>query len=379
MTSATVGTLSARGIDPLSWFAGPYVPLVFGTTNLLYGGVLAALTWSASSQPWLQLIGVLLCTVACVVVHVFTRPSFPDIDWGIGVIAILIGGAGFIVSAIGYSQSSFAIEFWWAPFGFALVIGSLAPYLPMLRLLVLGGAGTLVFVSAAFLEVDDRVVTWGPWSTYIIILMAPISALAAAATFSYVVVTRMQAVLEKHSEIVVAPRPDAEAEAAERVRLAHLIARAAPFIEGIAESGQIRPEDRNLAGQLARRVRDELVTQSNVSWLDSVAEGSRLVIIDPDRRANRMRSTQRTALRALLRAILETPGTDAGSLLVELRGRPDGATAVGVSLEMELPEGRRILHLAPYYLTLRTTVDDLSWSEDRFLRVTFNLPPAARD
>jgi hypothetical protein len=92
-----------------------------------------------------------------------------------------------------------------------------------------------------------------------------------------------------------------------------------------------------------------------------------------------MRSVQRTALRALLRAILETPGTDAGSLLVELRGRPDGATAVGVSLEMELPEGRRILHLAPYYLTLRTTVEDLSWSEDRFLRVTFNLPPAARD
>jgi hypothetical protein len=379
VTSARLGTVSARGIDPLSWFTGPYVPLVFGGINLLYGGILAALTWTASTQPWLQLVGVVLCSVACAVVHIFTRPSFPDIDWGVGIIAILVGGAGFVLSAIGYSRSYFAIEFWWAPFGFALVIGSLAPYLPMRRLLILGGAGTLVFVSAAFLEVHDRVLAWGPLSTYIIILLAPISGLAAAATFSYVVVSRMQAVLEKRSEIVVAPRPDGEAEASERVRLAHLTARAAPFIEGIAETGEITPEDRNLAGQLARRLRDDLVTQSNVSWLDSVAEGSRLVIIDPDRRANRMRSVQRTALRALLRAILETPGTDAGSLLVELRGRPDGATAVGVSLEMELPEGRRILHLAPYYLTLRTTVEDLSWSEDRFLRVTFNLPPAARD
>ena len=378
MTSPIFGTVSARRIDPLSWFTGPYVPLVFGGINLLYGGVLAALTWTASTQPWLQLIGVLLCAAACAVVHIFTRPRFPDIEWGVGIVAILIGGAGFILSAIGYSQSYFAIEFWWAPFGFALVIGSLAPYLPMFQLLVLGGAGSLVFVSAAFLEVDERVLAWDPVSTYIIILMAPASGLAAAATFSYVVVSQMQTVLDKRSEIVVAPRPDAEAEAAERVRLAQMIARAAPFIEGIAESGEIRPEDRNLAGQLARRLRDDLVTQSNVSWLDSVAEGSRLVIIDPDRRANRMRSTQRTALRALLQAILDTPGTDAGSLLVELRGRADGATAVGVSLEMELPEGRRILHLAPYYLTLRTTVDDLSWSEDRFLRVTFNLPPAPR-
>jgi hypothetical protein len=379
VTSQIFGTVSARGIDPLSWFTGPYVPLVFGGINLLYGGVLAALTWTASNQPWRQLIGVLLCAIACVVVHIFTRPRFPDIEWGVGIVALLIGGAGFVLSAIGYSQSYFAIEFWWAPFGFALVIGSLAPYLPMFQLLVLGGAGTLIFVSAAFLEVDERVLAWDPVSTYIIILMAPASGLAAAATFSYVVVSRMQTVLDKRSEIVVAPRPDAEAEAAERVRLAHLIARAAPFIEGIAQSGKITPEDRNLAGQLARRLRDDLVTQSNVSWLDSVAEGSRLVIIDPDRRANRMRSTQRTALRALLQAILDTPGTDAGSLLVELRGRADGATAVGVSLEMELPEGRRILHLAPYYLTLRTTVDDLSWSEDRFLRVTFNLPPAQRD
>jgi hypothetical protein len=41
---------------------------------------------------------------------------------------------------------------------------------------------------------------------------------------------------------------------------------------------------------------------------------------------------------------------------------------------MELPEGRRIMHLAPYYLTLGTTVQHLQWSRDRFLKLTFNLP-----
>jgi hypothetical protein len=34
------------------------------------------------------------------------------------------------------------------------------------------------------------------------------------------------------------------------------------------------------------------------------------------------------------------------------------------------------MHLAPYYLALRGTVDDLQWrSDDQFLRVNFNLPP----
>ena len=116
------------------------------------------------------------------------------------------------------------------------------------------------------------------------------------------------------------------------------------------------------------------MTQSNVSWLDSIASTSRLVVIDPERRAVTMRAAQRTALRALLQAILDTPGTDAGSLLVELRSAPDGSTAVGVSLDMELPEGRRIMHLAPYYLTLGTEVKDLQMTRDRFLKLSFNLP-----
>ena len=371
--------VSARDIDPLSWFTGPFVPLVFGGVNLLYGGVLAAVTWSASVSPVTQLLGVLLCTAACGFVHIRTRPRFPSIGWGVGIITVVIAGMGFVISAIGYAHSVFTVELWWAPFGFALALASLGPYLPARKIYIIGTIGTLVFASAAFLEVDARVVTWGSLSTFIIILMAPISGLAATVTFSYVVASRMLPLIEKRSEVVVAPRRDSQVEEAERVRLAQYTARAAPFLEGIAASGVITAEDRALAGQLARRLRDDLVTQSNVNWLESVASGSRLVVIDPEHRAQRMRSTQRTALRALLQAILDTPGTDAGSLLVELRGRPDGATAVGVSLEMELPEGRRILHLAPYYLTLRTTVEDLTWSEDRFLRVTFNLPQTPRD
>ena len=34
------------------------------------------------------------------------------------------------------------------------------------------------------------------------------------------------------------------------------------------------------------------------------------------------------------------------------------------------------MHLAPYYLALRGSVDQLEWKDDRFLRLTFNVPVA---
>jgi hypothetical protein len=46
---------------------------------------------------------------------------------------------------------------------------------------------------------------------------------------------------------------------------------------------------------------------------------------------------------------------------------------VGVSLDIELPEGRRIMHLAPYYLALRDAVSNLEVEDARLLRLSFDL------
>lgn len=369
-------TVSPYEVDPLSWFTGPLVPLVFATLNFVYGTTLAIITWIQVGNPRLQFSGVVLATVACLFVHLMTRPLRRRIGWGVGAIAVGIACLGFLVSALGYTNIIFSIELWWAPFGVALTLASLAPYLPARTLVLLGTASIVVTAPFAYVIVRHDVPNWGPVSTVLIIISPIVTGIVATAAFSYVVVARMQPLIEKRSESLVSPeaaRTDA-VEAAERVRLAELTARAVPFLEGVIASGVVTANDRALAGQLARRLRDDLVTQSSLSWLDSVAEGSRLVVIDPEHRAGKMRTSQRTALRALLTAILDTPGTDAGSLLVELRGAEDGSTAVGVSLDMELPEGRRIMHLAPYYLTLRTEVNDLQWSRDRFIKLSFNLP-----
>jgi hypothetical protein len=375
LTRRYVG-VAAYDLDPLSWFTGPLVPLVFAALNLLYGSTLAIFTWIQVGNPRLQFAGVILATLACLFVHLMTRPLRRRITWRVGAIAVGVASVGFLVSALGYTNIVFAIELWWAPFGVALVLASLSPYLPARTLVLLGSASIVLTAPFAYFVVRNDVPNWGVLSTILIITSPIVTGIVATAVFSYVVVSRMQPLIEKRSESLVSPevaRTD-QVEAAERVRLAELTARAVPFLESVIATGVVTPTDRALAGQMARRLRDDLVTQSNLSWLDSVASGSRLVVIDPEHRAGKMRTTQRTALRALLTAILDTPGTDAGSLLVELRGAEDGSTAVGVSLDMELPEGRRIMHLAPYYLTLGTAVKDLQWSRDRFIKLSFNLP-----
>jgi hypothetical protein len=367
--------LSPQEADPLSWFTGSFVPLVFAAINLVYGSVFAVLTWGASPYPVVQIVGVLLCTSACVLVHVLTRPMRRRIGWPGASLAVAIATCGFLLSAVGQAGSALTIELWWAPFGLALTIASLGPYLPARVIVSLGTVAALVSVPIAFLAIRADVTGWGPIATIVIISSPIVSGIVATAAFSIAVVGRTLPLIEKRTQTMLAvdaPR-GVRTQAEERQRLAQLSLRAVPFIEQVARDGVVTTPDRTLAGQLARRLRDDLVTQSNLSWLDSV-EHDRLVVVDPDHRAGRMRGPQRTALRALLRAILDTPGTDAGSLLVELRGHPDGSTAVGVSLDIELPEGRRIMHLAPYYLALRGSVDDLEWKDNRFLRMTFNLP-----
>src|SRR5690606_3512588 len=127
----------------------------------------------------------------------------------------------------------FSIELWWAPFGVALVLASLAPYLPALTLVWLGLGSIVVTTPFAYLIVRQEVPNWGPVATVLIIISPLVSGIVATSTFSYVVVSRMQPLIEKRSQTLVSPDAlrSTQVEDAERARLAELTARAVPFLE----------------------------------------------------------------------------------------------------------------------------------------------------
>lgn len=364
--------LAPRDVDPLSWFTGPYVPLVFACFVLVYGGTFSVLTWDTAYSPVLQLAGVGMCATACLVIQLLTLRRMRAV-WRLGAVAVVGGGGGLVLSALGYSQSAFAIEQWWAPFCCSLVITCLSPYLSAWRLLVCGAVTLVTAVPIAVVVVDTDERVWGVVSELVIVASPIVVGTAAAFAFSLNVVREMLPIVHNRSSETVSEllEPDPEDEAAERVNLARFTARAVPFLRTIAERGTVDAADRALAGEIARYLRDDLVSRSDLAWLGLRPDDTRVVVVDPERRADSMRAAQRTAIRDLVRAVLDDPATDATTMLIELRQHDDGSTAVAITLDAQLPEGRRVRHIAPYYFTLRGEMQHVRLGRDR---LSFRVP-----
>ena len=366
--------VSPQQIDPLSWFTRPLVPLAFAALALVTGLGTVAATWQLTGRPWFDLAGIALVVAACVVVQVRTRPMRPSFGAREAVLPLALAVAGLVASTVAAAGSTALVQHSWAPIGVGLVVAALGPFSTVRQTVVQGALLTAVTVVCASWAYagggDDRV--WPPLSTAVIAGGVVAVGTVATAVFSFAVVSTTLRVLGAARPESTALRDEA-AERVERRTLARLGNRVAPFLERVAAAGEVTDADRALAGQLARQLRSDLVLQANRTWLDSIALGGRIHVVDPDGRANRMTAAQRTALRALLVGILEHPAATVGSLLVELRGDDDGSTAAALSLDFALPEGRRATMLAPYYLTLQTTVDSLSWDPSRDL-LRFQLP-----
>ena len=371
--------VSPQQIDPLSWITRPWVSLSFALVELVYGLVAVAFTWPQLQRPWIDLVAVALMFGACMYVWGATRPLRPTFGPRVAVFALLLAIAAIIVSTYANMASAVGIQNWWAPVGLGLVIATCAPYSTVAQLLGYGTVLTTVTglgAWAAFVGRDDP---WSGLATIIIACSSVIVGATATSVFSFSVVRRTQSLLAG-AGTPIAPDDEAREQAARNAEistLARLGSRVAPFLEKVADAGEVRAEDRALAGQLARRLRSDLVSQANRSWLDSLALNGRIYVVDPDHRADSMNAAQRSALRGLLNAVLRDPTTDSGSLFIELRGQEDGSTAVALSLDLDLPEGRRVMMFAPYYVALKTTVNDISWDASREL-LRFHVPPGER-
>ena len=298
-----------------------------------------------------------------------TRPLRPQFTPARALIPLLLAVVGLAFSTWASMGSDVGVHNWWAPVGVGLVIATCGPYSTLPQIAAYGTGLTVVAGFASLLAFGGRNDPWSDLSTVIIASSSVIAGTVATAVFSYTVVVRTQGLLGRVG-IPIAEDDElreAAARRAEIVTLARLGSRVAPFLASVADAGEVTAENRALAGQLARRLRSDLVTQANRSWLDSLALRGRIYVVDQDNRADSMNSAQRTALRGLLLAVMDDPATDNGSLFIELRGQDDGSTAVALSIDIDLPEGRRVMMIAPYYLALKATVDEISWDPVRDL------------
>ena len=374
--------VTPQQIDPLSWFTRPLVPVAFAGLAALIGLATTVIQWRLADEPWLDVLAIALIASACVLIQIWTRPLRPMFGPRQALVPLALTVAGVALSTVSAIDSATLVQYWWASIGVGCVIAALGPFSTVRQILVYGSGLTAVTAACGYVAFAPVSTVWPSLSVTLIASCAGVVATVATATFCYVVVSRTQALLRGAGTVPPAsPGEQASDELARRVErrtLARLGNRVAPFLEHVAEAGEVTAADRALAGQLARQLRSDLVSQVNRTWLDSIALFGRIYVVDPDKRADRMNPAQRTALRALLLSVTNNPGAAVGSLFIELRGEPDGSTAVALSLDFSLPEGRRAMLLAPYYLTLQTTVDSLTWDPSRDL-LQFQLPAQGAD
>lgn len=367
-------------IDPLTWLSGNRLPLVFAALIVLTS---TGPIFAAPGTP-IELLGqigaLLLLAGSCVVLFWFTRPTRGRLTLPRALVPVAMACAATVISAVNVGSPSsigdlMPIELWWAPLGVSLVLGSLAPFVSATKSLIVGSVALAVTVVCSALSFAGG--AWPVVSTVAIGSVPIVLATAGVVTFQVQVVKRVLRWSSNASPAVVTGGLLTERArlAAMQGELEAVSSRVAPLLAGIADRAEVTPDDRVRAAQLADEIRRELVERSNRSWLDHVAHGKPITVVDPDHRAETMDERQRSMVHALVLAVIDSPEVEYPQLLIELRGEADGSTAVAITVDAGLAEGRRIMLLAPHYLSLRTAVDDLRWSGGDTIRMRFRVGP----
>lgn len=368
-------TRAPHEIDPLTWLAGNWLPLAF---SLLVptASSLSILGIRGTALDILgQLAAVALMSTACVVVYSFARPVRGPFTRLRALIPVAIAAAATVLSAtnplgVGTVSALLDLENWWAPLGFAFVIGALVPYTSVATSIIIGGIAAIVVGGCAYLAYPGS--GWPPASTVAIALVPVVIATAGAIAFQWQVADRVTRWARGATPAVVSGRLLKERArlAAVNADLVTVSAKVGDFLSGIAERAHVTDDDQERAAALAADIRTELVERSNETWLQAAARGRPVTIIDPGHLADTMSEEQSASIHALILTVLDSPGVEYPHLLIEVRSERD-ATAVAITIDAGLAEGRRIMLLAPHFLSLRATADDLHWKGGDTIRMRF--------
>lgn len=361
--------------DPLSWITTTNLPAAVAVASTVYAAI--DLGRDPSLETILtQLPGVLLLLVGHLGLHVLTRPvRAPFLELWAWVI-VATGATALLLSALAYGGRPFSIGQWWVTVGVAMLLVGLAPYSTVLQLVRYGLVLLVATVLIALTLISPAEQGW-PVLTIVMLAATPVSVgLVASVVFSGTVSYRITRWSERPIVVPSADgvrRADAQLAAAVDAAAARRIAPARAFLRALVDRSEITAEDRDRARSLGEALRSELVAVADQTWLQRVVDGHPVEVDDPDRLADDLSLPQRVALRALLDALLAHPDSGFVSARIELVAAEGRSVAVGVQLLSTLPEGRRVTFLAPYYVTLQSTVRSIRWRNGAHLEAEFDV------
>lgn len=378
MTGRRVWNRSPWEADPLSWFTTPNLPLGAAGLGGVHGVLVLTVGGQTGSRPLVQVAALVIAVATLIAVHLATRPPRGSLTLPTALTLALLSSAALTLSAWGYLGEPFIVELWWAPQLCSLTLLAMSPYASSRRLAITGAVTLVVAAATVMLLVVRDETQWPPY-TIIVIALFPIAIGAIGGVVLVQAITTGLAQWSERPLELAVPLSDDDALVAEiDAATTDRVTDARQLIRRVLDRGEVADDDATTAAVLAERLRAQLTVEVDRTWLERVALGAPVRVDDEHRLADQLDLTQRTALRALLDAVIAPEHARIGFARLELRRTDDGAIAVALRIASALPDGRRETFLAPYYVGLKSTVDKLSWRSGPLTAVEFEVSGSRR-
>jgi hypothetical protein len=300
----------------------------------------------------------------------FTRRSF--------VLIVACGLVAVVLEAVSTAGQNTMIRDDWGSTALGLLLLSTAPYRPAREIVAASVAGSVVVAVITVLQTPGFTVK-APPSLFVAVGVTPLLALGiGGAVYSATFVRLVQQWLARASSLTRASSQEMRpgiARSVQQDRVTDLNRDVVPFFTELVERGTVTADDATRATAIASAIRRRIVDDADRSWLENVLievcpNGSAGTVVDPDRLAEGMTGDQRTAVRAVVKAMAVDQGA-----LVDRTGAGERATAqssLAVVLNDDDPLVRAVVRLdsasgdtalrqryAPYLAVLRILFRDL--------------------
>lgn len=326
----SVSERTRQQLDPVGTLGSRLLAVVLTVVALCYALILTARSSGQVSNPALAALALLWLIGACLTIIVGTSPTRAPFSRAAHVVVHLLALGAITLSIASQWGTNRLIQDDFGSVSLGVLLLAMGPYRPAIELATVGSLSAIFVGFLTLLEVrgfDSET----PPVAFVLVGMAPILALSyASAVYSGGLVDSLER-WQRGAIQSVTSRADAMTDGITRAvqhdRVTILGRDVLPFFSSILEADVVTPEDRVRAREIADSIRSIMVAEADRSWLETVtgvahadAVSGTGAVVDRNGRAAAMSTDQRTALRALIVALLEEPCYASGSLRIELTG-----------------------------------------------------------
>jgi hypothetical protein len=327
---------TVQRLDPLTGVNGRPVT-IFGSVAIVgYAIAMTFLNGADIDSPALAVAAIVVLGIAVTLVTVASSPLRPPVSRSVHVAALSLALLAMVLSAMSMFESNAYIQDDWGTIAVGAVCLILCPFRPP-REQVIAAVLASLFAGVIVMAQTPSLVLGLPVFTFVVIALTPLLSMALAGAAFASIVLRMLRRWQSRANRAVRALADEHREGITRSvqqdRVTILNRDVVPFFTAVLGQDELTDADRARALEISDSIRKNIVADADRSWLDVVVgQASRGTVgadavVDRQRVASAMSTDQRTAMRALLVAILSHPGFvhDAFSITITSGdGRADG-------------------------------------------------------